>query len=207
MVEQQIRPWDVVDRKVLQLLSTTTREVFVPEQYRQLAYADTEIPIGSGQHMMAPKLEARLLQTLNVGPNDNVLEIGTGSGFLTACLARLGNWVTSIEIRPELAEQAQQHLVSAGITNISLRSGDGLEGPVENGAYEAIAVTGSVPSLEDELQRQLTVGGRLFVVTGSSPAMTAILVTRLSETEWRREALFETDLAPLDHEKDGSFRF
>lgn len=207
MVEQQIRPWEVVDRKVLQLLAEAPREQYVPEEYRQLAYADTEIPIGAGQRMMAPKLEARLLQTLNIRPNDNILEIGTGSGFLTACLAKLGNWVTSIEIHPELSEQAQQRLVNAGISNVSLRSGDGLAGPVESGPYDAIAVTGSLPELDEDLLQQLSVGGHLFVVIGTAPAMVATLVTRVGENEWRKEALFETDLAPLEHNREETFSF
>jgi protein-L-isoaspartate(D-aspartate) O-methyltransferase len=207
MVEQQIRPWDVVDRKVLQLMSEIPRENFVLEEYRQLAYADTELPIGAGQRMMAPKLEARLLQALNISPNDNILEIGTGSGFLTACLARLGNWVTSIEIHPELSEQAQQRLLGAGISNISLRSGDGLAGPVESGPYEIIAVTGSLPALDENLQQQLAIGGRLFVVTGHAPAMTATLLLRLGEDEWRKEVLFETELAPLEQTGGKGFRF
>jgi protein-L-isoaspartate(D-aspartate) O-methyltransferase len=207
MVEQQIRPWEVVDRKVLQLFSATAREDFVADQYRQLAYADTEIPIGAGQRMMAPKLEAKLLQTLNIRPNDNIFEIGTGSGFLTACLAQLGNWVTSIEIHPELSEQAHQRLVKAGINNISLRSGDGLAGPVESGPYDAIAVTGSLPDLDEELQQQLAIGGRLFAVTGRSPAMVATLVTRVGENEWRKETLFETELAPLEQTGGKGFRF
>jgi protein-L-isoaspartate(D-aspartate) O-methyltransferase len=207
MVEQQIRPWEVVDKKVLQLLAESPREDFVPDQYRQLAYADIEIPIGAGQCMMAPKLEAKLLQVLNIGPNHNILEIGTGSGFLTACLARLGNWVTSIEIHPELSEQAHQHLLKAGITNISLRTGDGLEGPVESGPYDAIAVTGSMPSLDESLQRQLAIGGRLFVVIGRSPAMSATLVTRVGENEWRKETLFETELTPLEQPGGKDFQF
>jgi protein-L-isoaspartate(D-aspartate) O-methyltransferase len=207
MVEQQIRPWEVVDRKVLQLMAEAPREQFVPEEYRQLAYADTEIPIGAGQRMMAPKLEAKLLQTLNIRPNDNILEIGTGSAFLTACLAKLGNWVTSIEIHPELSEQAQQRLVNAGISNVSLRSGDGLAGPVESGPYDAIAVTGSLPELNEDLLQQLSVGGHLFAVIGTAPAMVATLVTRVGENEWCKEALFETELAPLEHHKGETFSF
>jgi protein-L-isoaspartate(D-aspartate) O-methyltransferase len=207
MVEQQIRPWEVMDRKVLQLLAEAPREDFVPDRYRQLAYADTEISIGAGQRMMAPKLEAKLLQALNIRPNDNILEIGTGSGFLTSCLAQLGNWVTSIEIHPELSEQAQQRLLKTGISNISLRSGDGLSGPVESGPYDAIAVTGSLPILDENLQQQLSVGGRMFVVTGTSPAMVATLVTRVGENEWRNEPLFETVLAPLEQQGGERFRF
>ncbi len=198
MVEQQIRPWDVADKKVLQVLSDSRRDEFVPEAYRQLAYADTEIPIGAGQYMMAPKLEARLLQSLQIDPEDDIFEIGTGSGFLTACLAQLGNRVTSVEIHPELAAQAQQRLERAGISNVSVRSGDGLGNPAEDGPFDVIAVTGSLPYPEEDLQRWLSIGGRLFVVIGRAPAMEATLITRVSEEMWRTEVLFETVLAPLE---------
>ncbi len=208
MVEQQIRPWDVVDKKVLQILSDSPRDEFVPEAYRQLAYADTEIPIGAGQYMMAPKLEAKLLQSLQIGPGDSILEIGTGSGFLTACLARLGERVVSMEIHPELAVQAQQRLERAGISNISVRNSDGLEDPVEGGPFDVIAVTGSLPRLDENLQRRLSVGGRLFVVIGQAPVMEATLITRVSEEMWRTEVLFETVLAPLEQtDKPTVFRF
>lgn len=197
MVEQQIRPWDVLDPRVLDLISATPREAFVPEAYRNLAFADLNIPLGHGQVMMAPKVEARILQTLGVRHTDSVLEVGTGSGYLTACLAALGGHVVSVEIVPEFKYAAQKRLAERGIGNVTLRVGDASQGWDPARRYDVIAVTGSLPMYTDAYQKQLSVGGRLFVIVGQAPVMEALLVTRTAPDGWTRESLFETDLPPL----------
>jgi len=198
MIEQQIRPWDVLDRRVLEVFAEVPREAFVPEAYRNLAFADIEIPIGLGEAMMAPKVEARMLQALAVQPNDQVLEIGTGSGFVTACLARLAARVTSIEIHPELTETARARLAEQQITNLELRTGDALS-HLGDQRYDVIAVTGSLPLADQshELAQCLALGGRMFVVIGETPVMEATLVTRIWEDQYTVENLFETELRPL----------
>jgi protein-L-isoaspartate(D-aspartate) O-methyltransferase len=197
MVEQQVRPWEVLDPKVLSLIGEMPRDRFVPDSYKGLAYADIEIPLGDGQKMMFPRVEGRLLQALEIQPSDNILEVGTGSGYLTACLAKLGNKVISQEINPAYTEQARQRLAELAIDNVELRTADSLSDDIESGRFDAIAVTGSLPEMPEAFKQRLNIGGRLFVVIGQSPAMTAFLVTRTSENEWHSEALFETDIAPL----------
>ncbi len=199
MIEQQIRPWEVLDRRVLDTMLEVPREVYVPDAYRGLAFADIEIPIGHGEHMMAPKIEARMLQALAIQPTDQVLEIGTGSGFVTACLARLGARVTSVDIHADMVDQARARLEGENVTNVELHAQDALAGPLPNAPFDVIAVTGSLPLRENarEFEQQLTIGGRLFVVTGESPVMEALLITRIGENEFRVESLFETDLAGL----------
>jgi protein-L-isoaspartate(D-aspartate) O-methyltransferase len=208
MVEQQIRPWEVFDRRVLELLREIPREAFVPENYRGLAYAETAIPLGHGDRMMTPTVEARLLQALQLSPSDDILEIGTGSGFLTACLARLGHRVVSIDLHPEYTEQARQRLEQFAIDNVTLLTGNGLDELPTEGHFDAIAITASLPALPEELIQRLSVGGRLFVVTGQRPAMTARLVTRVGDDQWSTETLFETDLEPLTQKAAAkSFQF
>ena len=197
MVEQQVRPWEVLDSQVLELIGSMPREHFVPDKYKGLAYADIEIPLGDGQKMMFPRVEGRLLQALNIQPDEKVLEIGTGSGYLTACLARLGGSVISQEINPAFTERARKNLSGLGIENVQLRTTDSLNDDVESGPFDAIAVTGSLPFISDSLKQRLAIGGRMFIVTGDSPAMTAYLVTRRGEDEWETEGLFETDLMRL----------
>lgn len=197
MVEQQIRTWEVLDQRVLDTVLQTPREDFVPAQYRNLAFSDLEIPLGHGQVMMPPKLEARLLQSLSVQPGERILEVGTGSGYLTALLARQGGHVVSVEIIPELLEAASGRLATHGIENITLECGDAVRGWPQSGPYDVIAVTGSVPTLTEELQQQLRPGGRLFVIIGEAPVMEAILITRSGEREFHHEALFETVIPPL----------
>lgn len=199
MVEQQVRPWEVLDQRVLSLLLEAPRDAYVPEAYRNLAYADIEIPLGHGESMMKPVLEGRMLQALNIQPDDKILEIGTGSGFITACLAALGDQVTSLEIHNDLSEKAQAALKAQGVENATLRVADALATPIEGGPYDAIAITGSLPVADalDQLKNQLSIGGRLFAVTGEAPIMEATLITRVGDSEWRQEALFETELAPL----------
>lgn len=197
MVEQQIRTWDVLDQRVLDLMARTPREDYVPAKYRNLAFADTSIPLDHGQAMMPPRVEARLLQALNVRPTDIALEVGTGSGHLTALLAAQAKHVYSVEIFEDLLESARQRLSAHGIDNVMLAAGDAAAGWPLRGPYDVIAVTGSLPLLPAEFQDSLRVGGRMFVVVGESPAMEARLVTRVSERDWTVESLFETDIPAL----------
>jgi len=198
MIEQQIRPWDVLDQKVLGVVADTPRELFVPETQKQLAFVDMALPLGHDEFMMEPKLEARLLQSLSVQPQDMALEIGTGSGYLTACLAKLANHVHSVEIHEDFKQSAQQRLDNAGIKNATLWHGDAAFGWSEQpGKYDVIAVTGSLPDYDDCFEQMLNAGGRLFMVVGDAPAMQAMLVTRSGSKEFDRSVLFETAINPL----------
>lgn len=197
MIEQQIRPWEVLDQRVLDLVRAVPREEFVPDAYRRLAFSDMNIPIGHGELMMAPKVEARMLQALAVEPADKILEIGTGSGYVTALLAQSGQRVTTVEVYADLSQQAGAKLEKLGLTNIAFEVGDGINGRAAAAPFEVIAVTGSLPLLKTTLQDQLAIGGRMFVVVGEAPVMEAVLISRVGEHEWYRESLFETDLPPL----------
>lgn len=197
MIEQQIRPWEVLDPKVLDVLAKVPREEFVPKAYRHLAFADMEIPLGHGEAMMAPRIEGRMLQALDVQPTDVALEVGTGSGYITACLARLAGQVYSVEIVEEFKLAAQKRLAALGITNASLRTGDAALGWKQQPRYDVIAVTGSLPVYHEGFESSLALGGRLFVVVGEPPVMEAMLVTRVGEREFARIKLFETCLKPL----------
>lgn len=199
MIEQQIRPWDVLDQRVLDVMNAVPREQFVPEGCGSLAFADTNIPLGHDQVMMAPKLEGRLLQALAIRPEDSILEIGTGSGYLTACLARLGKQVTSIDIIPEFTTTAAEKLEAQGIRNVTLETADAAEGIEGDQRYDAIAVTGSLPLLQQQFRKNLAIGGRLFIITGSLPIMEANLVTRVDENNYASECLLETCIPPLLH--------
>ena len=199
MIEQQVRTWEVLDQRVLDTMSRIPRENFVPEQYRSLAFVDTEIPIGNDQVMMSPKVEGRLLQALNITPQDSILEIGTGSGYLTACLASLGKQVTSIDIVPDFTTTAASKLAEQGITNVSLETADVANGISSSEQYDVIAVTGSLPLLQKQFHESLTPGGRLFVIAGKLPIMEALLITRINENNWSQESLFETCIAALEH--------
>lgn len=198
MVKQQIRTWEVLDSRVLDLISQLPREEFVPEQYRELAFADTEINIGHGQKMLAPKVEARILQALNIQPDDNILEIGTGGGYLTACLATMGASVTSLDIQANFTTHAADLMKKQGIENVKLVTGNGLDAVQESGPYDVIVITGSLPKISEKLKRQLNMDGRLFAVAGDSPAMEAVLITRVGDYQWREEVIFETDLERLE---------
>jgi protein-L-isoaspartate(D-aspartate) O-methyltransferase len=197
MVEQQIRPWEVLDGRVLSLLESIRREDFVPVKYRKLAFADMSIPLGAGQVMMRPNVEGRVLQALDLGEDETVLEIGTGSGFITACLASLAKCVVSVEIFEELRETAKARLEDKNIRNAELFVGDVMRGWQPEQAHDVVVVTGSVPAVPEQFLGWVNPGGRMFVITGDSPAMEARLLTRLSVTEWREESLFETDLPRL----------
>ncbi len=201
MVEQQIRPWEVINPRVLSLMETLPREAFVPGEYTDLAYADIEIPIGQGQRMMFPRIEARLLQALDPQPDERVLEVGTGSGYLTACLAHLARQVVSIDLHPAFTESAAEKLAQQQIKNVDLRTGDALAEPIADAPFDIIAITGSLPTREqaDIFCRQLAPGGRLFVVTGSAPVMESLLITRDRANNLQEEPLFETELSPLEH--------
>lgn len=197
MIEQQIRTWEVLDQRVLDLLGSVPREDFVPPRYRSLAFSDTNIPLGFGEVMMAPKVEARMLQMLAVEPGDRILEIGTGSGYVTALLARSGREVTTVEIHPELSAGAKIRVSQQGLDNVRFEVGNGLEHRATEEDYDVIAVTGSLPVHSDRFERRLAIGGRVFLIVGEPPVMEAMLVTRVGAREFARESLFETDLPPL----------
>jgi protein-L-isoaspartate(D-aspartate) O-methyltransferase len=199
MIRQQVRPWGVLDDRALDAMEAVARERFVPDGYLGLAYADCEIPMGKGQFMLPPKVVGRLLQALAVRPGDRCLEIGTGSGYVSACLAQLGARVLSLEIDPDLAAAAQARLADQGFGQVQVRRADGLAGRVEGSPFDVIAVTGSLPdaSALTDLQQQLTLGGRLFAVVGEAPVMHAVLITRDGAAAYRREALFETCIEAL----------
>jgi protein-L-isoaspartate(D-aspartate) O-methyltransferase len=197
MIEQQVRPWDVLDQRVLDTMKAIPREDFVPEAYRTLAFADTHIPLGHDQVMMAPNVEGRLLQALAIQPDDTILEIGTGSAYLTACLARLGRHVTSIDIHADFTAQAEARLAAQGISNVTLQTADAAGGVERGNSFDVIAVTGSLPLLQQQFHDNLNTGGRLFVICGQPPIMEALLVTRIDATSWTRESLFETSIPPL----------
>ncbi len=199
MIEQQIRPWEVLDQRVLDLLSKVKREDFVPAVYRSLAFVDMEIPLGHGEIMWSPKLEARALQSLQLEATDRVLEIGTGSAYLTALLANMAAEVVSVEIEPEFKAEAEKKLAAHGLTNARLEQGDGAQGWQRGAPYDAIVLTGSTPVLPESIQTQLKLGGRLFAVVGEAPVMQAHLITRVGESAWRDAVLFETGLKPLRH--------
>lgn len=198
MIEQQIRPWEVLDQNVLDLLFVVKREDFVPAAYRTLAFADMEIPLGNGQSMLAPKIEAKQLQELAIKKTDKVLEIGTGSGYMAALLAAHAEHVVTVECRPELAEFAKQNLQNAGVANVTVEVGNGANGWAQRGPYDAIVLSGSVPAIPDSLLKQLRVGGRLAAVVGEAPAMAAQLITCTAEGVYNTVNLFETVIPALD---------
>lgn len=196
MLNQQVRTWDVLDERVLETLRETPRERFVPESERDLAFADIEIPLAHGQYMMAPKIEARLLQELAIEPTDSALEIGTGSGYLAACLARLAESLVSYEIFADLSEAAGARLDQAGLRNVVLRDEDAMQADFGR-RFDVIAVTASLPELSERFVQLLNPEGRLFVVVGRAPVMQALLVRRHADGSWTEKSLFETLLTPM----------
>ncbi len=196
MVEQQVRAWEVFEPAVLDVLGRIPREDFVPPPYRALAFADTEIPIGHDQRMMTPTVEGRMLQALALDGDEHVLEIGTGSGFVTACLASLARRVTSIDIFEDFMRGAGEKLERADIDNVSLELMDAMQ-ELPDDTFDAIAVTGSMQYFDPRLVTALKPGGRVFVIVGDAPVMDARLVTRASDSEWSSTSLFETELRPL----------
>ena len=208
MVEQQIRPWDVLDQAVLNLLYAVPREEFVPPEYKGLAFTDMEIPIGDGERMMPPKMEARILQELSVRKSDRVLEVGTGSGYLTALLAHRSAHVLSVEIQPRLAEFGRRNLSSHGVDNLTLETGDASHGMPTQAPYDVIVLTGSTPVLPADILGQLAPGGRLFAIVGEAPIMVARLYTCGATGGYRSVELFDTMIAPLKNaERASRFEF
>ena len=208
MVEQQIRTWDVLDQDVLELLYAVPREEFVPPEHRALAFSDLQIPLGDSQRMWEPKLEARVVQELSVHKTDRVLEVGTGSGYLTALLAHRAAHVVSVEINPRLAELGRRNLERHGADNVTLEIGDAARGWAKQAPYQVIVLGGSTPLLPRAFLEQLDVGGRLFAVVGEPPVMSARLVTCTAAGAYQGTDLFETVLAPLVNcERPPRFRF
>ena len=205
MIEQQVRAWEVLDARVLALLRNVPREQFVPDTQRFLAFADVEVPLPNGQHMLRPNIAGRLLQALELSGTERVLEIGAGTGFITACLAAASAHVRSVEVFADLADSARANLAAVGATNTevitvdAMQAGVQLESNADQSAtrYHAIAVTGSLPVYDERFQRLLEVGGRLFVIVGDAPVMEARLVRRVAEDAWVTESLFETVVDPL----------
>ncbi len=197
MIEQQIRPWDVLDETVLGLLKRVKREEYVPEAYRNMAFMDIEIPLGHGETMLSPKVEARLVQELKLKPSDKVLEVGTGSGYMTALLASLAKHVHSVEIVPEFKAAAEQKLAAHGFTNITLEVGDAARGWAAHAPYDAIVLTGSEPVLADEFLAQLKPGGRLIAFVGTAPAMAARRIQLIEPGVQVAQDLFETSVRAL----------
>ena len=197
MVEQQVRTWEVLDSKVLGLMENVHREDFVPVRYRKLAFADLSVPLAMGQSMMCPRVEGRMLQSLDLQQEDSILEIGTGSGFITACLSVMARRVVSVELFEELYREAEIRLRDKHMHNVELYVGDVMTGWQPQQAHDVVVVTGSVPAVPESFRDWVNPGGRMFVVVGESPAMEARLLTRVGFSDWREESLFETDLPRL----------
>jgi protein-L-isoaspartate(D-aspartate) O-methyltransferase len=208
MIEQQIRTWEVLDPAVLELLFEVKRERFVPQEHASLAFADLEIPIGHGEAMMQPKVEARIVQELALQPHETVYEVGTGSGYLTALLARRARHVTSAEIHAGLRVRAAASLKGEGISNVTLLEGDSAQRPLAESAFDVIVLTGSVPILPQAFLDRLAVGGRLFAVVGDRPVMKAVVVRQPAAGSFQHVELFETVVKPLvNAPQPARFRF
>lgn len=203
MIEQQIRTWEVLDERVLDALKAVPREEFVPSKYRRMAFMDVRVPLGEGQVMLKPVEEGRLLQALNLSPGQTVLEVGTGYGFLTACLAELGGQVMSLEIYPRFVEAAQGRLTQAGVDDVAVVEGDALDadfmdsGVLGSGQFDCVVATSSAATVPEGLMRRVAIGGRLVVIRGHSPAMEAVCLHRQGQDQWVTESLFETDVPRL----------
>lgn len=197
MIEQQIRPWDVLDQDVLDLLMVVKREDFVPAAYKNLAFVDTEIPLPCGEAMFTPKLEARILQEVGLKKHENVLEIGAGSGYMAALLAYKGRHVTSVEIEPELKALAEKNLAANGVSNVKVELGNGAQGWGNGAHFDVIVISASVPVLPEVFMQQVKVGGRILAIIGEAPVMSAHLITRVSESAYDTVKLFETNVKPL----------
>ncbi len=211
MVEQQVRPWDVLNPRVLAVISEVPREQFAPDAYKNLAYVDTRVPLGNYEDqpctMANPILDGRILQELDVQDEDLVLEIGTGSGYLTACLAKLARHVDTVDINEDLIAIAEKNLHALNINNVNLTSGDASKGWNQKRNYDAIAISASMQNIPDSYKKLLKPGGRLFVVTGDAPAMTAYRVTRTGDNKWTTEELFETSIEPMIQTVKQKFTF
>jgi len=211
MVEQQVRPWDVLDSRVLQVISDLPRELFTPTEYKNLAYVDTRIPLGSYQdqpcNMANPNLDGRILQAMDVQDEDLILEIGTGSGYLTACLAKLGRHVDTVDINEDMTAMAEKNLQTLGINNVNLSTGDASKNWLQKRNYDVIIISAALKTIPETYKNLLKPGGRLFVVTGDAPAMTAHRVTRLANKQWSTEELFETSIEPMIQPVTQKFTF
>lgn len=199
MVENQIRTWDVLDPRVLDVLGRLQRENFTPERYRHMAFMDVELPLGHGEVMLKPIIQGRILQALAIENGQRVLEIGTGSGFLTACLASLAAEVVSVEQHADLADAARTKLAAAGVVNARVETAEALRGFECRDRFDIVVLTGAVYALPDRVRAWVKPGGRLFAISGESPAMQALLHTRADETHWTTDSLFETDIPYLTH--------
>ena len=198
MIEQQVRAWEVLDLKVLEALESVPREEFVPARYRELAFADTCVPIEHGQSMLAPKVEGRILQALEIQPGDHALEVGTGTGFFAACIGRLAHRVRTIDLHADFVAGAEAKYRRVGVHNVAADRFDAMQ-LTERDAYDAIALTAALPVYDARFERALKVGGRLFVTVGTGPMLEARRITRVGPDEWLRESLFETSMTPLSH--------
>jgi len=208
MVQQQLRPWDVSQPHILEIFQTTPREHFVLNDFKQLAFSDTFLPIGHNQVMLPPKMVARILQSLNLTKENSVLQIGAGTGYITALLCQLVKNVTAIEILPELAKESIENLKHFNYHNVTLHIGDGTEELIEEDPYDAIILTGSLRQLPKTLSKRLANNGKLFAVVGKSPAMSALLLTRVGKEHWRERILFETEIPSLIYTpKQAGFQF
>ena len=211
MVEQQVRPWDVLDTRVLDVINEVPREIFTPDQYKNLAYADTRIPLGSFDDtlctMANPIIDGRILQEMNIQEDDLILEIGTGSGYLTACLAKLGRHVDTVDINEAFTEQAEKNLQSLGINNVNLTTGDACKSWNQKRNYDVIVISAAMQNIPDSYKKLLKPNGRMFIVTGEAPAMTAYRVTRTDENNWTVEELFETNIDKMIQPVKQTFTF
>jgi protein-L-isoaspartate(D-aspartate) O-methyltransferase len=208
MIEQQIRPWNVLDQDVLDLLLVVKREDFVPAAHKALAFVDTEIPLPGGESMFTPKIEARLLQEVQLKKHENVLEIGAGSGYMAALLAHKARHVTTVEINPELKELAQANLARAAVGNATVELGDGAQGWSAGAPFDVIVISGALEVLPEAFLKQIKVGGRIAAIIGQAPVMTAQVITRVSETAYDTVKVFETNVKPLaDSVKHSHFTF
>jgi len=211
MVEQQVRPWDVLNPRVLAVISEIPRENFAPDEYKTLAYVDTRIPLGSYQdkpcNMANPNIDGRILQELDIQDDDLILEIGTGSGYLTACLAKLGRHVDTVDINEDLTAMAEKNLQALNINNVNLSTGDASKTWEQKRNYDVIAITAAMKSIPESYKKLLKPGGRMFVVVGEAPAMTAYRVTRTEADKWTTEELFETSIEPMIQPVKQKFTF
>jgi protein-L-isoaspartate(D-aspartate) O-methyltransferase len=197
MIEQQIRPWNVLDQDVLDLLHVVKREQFVPQAYQNLAFADVEIPLPGGAAMLTPKMEARILQEIVLKKHETVLLVGTGSGYLAALLAHKGRHLTAVEIAPELKELTEQNLAKAGISNVTVELGNGAEGWAKGAPYDVIVIAGSLAVLPEAFLKEIKVGGRIAAIVGEPPVMSCNVITRVSDAAYDTVKVFETNVKPL----------
>lgn len=197
MIEQQIRPWNVLDQDVLDLLVVVKREDFVPSACKALAFVDTEIPLPGGQAMFTPKIEARILQEVMLKKHETVLEIGAGSGYMAALLAHKGRHVTTVEISPELKAMAEANLARAGVANVTVEQGNGAAGWDKGAPFDVIVISGALEVLPEAFLKQVKVGGRIAAIIGVAPVMSVNIITRVSETAYDTVKVFETNVKPL----------